>query len=213
MQELDEQVPCLFRLLVPVVTVTAWQMDRERINASLQDIGSGNGSFEAARGNPCSDSESFAQRVAHPYDELGDVHSVGHLGQGPTCQSCGALTWPGERMSCCYDRGHAGAQLYSEHRLKFLNDDATWPVCQECDNGDPSEILRDLDEEVVEISEGRSDAPTRVKGSQAEVDMQQQLGGTQHDHMDDGDVPKGPKVPEGPTESVSGSLILETGGK
>ena len=38
-QELDEQVPCLFRVLLPVVTVTAWQMDRERINASLQDMG------------------------------------------------------------------------------------------------------------------------------------------------------------------------------
>ena len=34
-QELDEQVLCLFRVLMPVVTVTAWQMDRERINASL----------------------------------------------------------------------------------------------------------------------------------------------------------------------------------
>ena len=70
----------------------------------------------------------------------------------------------------------AGAQLYSEHRLKFLNDSETWPVCQECDNGNSSEILRDLDEAVVEISEGRNDEPTRIKGSQAEVDMQQQLG-------------------------------------
>ena len=91
-----------------------------------------------------------------------------------------------------------------------MNDDQTLPVCQEGDNRDSSEILTDLDEEIVEISEGRNGASTSLKGSQAEVDMQQQLGGTQHDQMDAGDVLKGPKVPDGPTESVSESLILET---
>lgn len=116
-QELDEQVPCLFRVLVPVVTVTAWQMDRERINASLQDIGSGNGSFEAARGNPCSDSESFVQRVAHPYDELGDVHSAGRLIDGVVCDACGARKWPGEGMSCC-----------GTHRSIVLPDSHTIPA-------------------------------------------------------------------------------------
>ena len=34
-QELDEQVPCLFRVLLAVVTVTAWQMDRDRINRDM----------------------------------------------------------------------------------------------------------------------------------------------------------------------------------
>ena len=34
-QELDEQVPCLFRVLLAVVTVTAWQMDRDRINRGM----------------------------------------------------------------------------------------------------------------------------------------------------------------------------------
>ena len=35
MQELDEQVPCLFRVLLAVVTVTAWQMDRDSINRGM----------------------------------------------------------------------------------------------------------------------------------------------------------------------------------
>ena len=48
-QELDEQVPCLFRVLLAVVTVTAWQMDRDRISTSLQDIGSGNGHVHNTR--------------------------------------------------------------------------------------------------------------------------------------------------------------------
>ena len=34
-QELDEQVPSLFRVLLAVVTVTAWQMDRDRINRGM----------------------------------------------------------------------------------------------------------------------------------------------------------------------------------
>ena len=66
-----------------------------------------------ARGNPCSDSAAFAARTADDADRLGDRHSVGHLGQGVTCQSCGALTWPQERMSCC--GAHNSVVLPAEH--------------------------------------------------------------------------------------------------
>jgi hypothetical protein len=124
-QELDEQVR-REEERVQQVTMLAWpDMRLQAHSLALHDcvrlqaqeeqrIREVNGEG-TARGNPCSDSAAFAARTADPHDHLGERHSVGHLGQGATCQSCGALTWPGERMSCC--GAHRSVVLPAEHTI------------------------------------------------------------------------------------------------